>query len=144
MVVYRDNGTSLSFKKKRTIKPWWRNLFHLFYGGNLKSTLVSENSHLKKPYTVWLQLYGILGKAKLWRCKIRSPVPRQCGEGRTHRIEGFQGSETTLCGPIVMHWLLFRNEVVSSPLQPHTPPSASVHGISPARILTRVGCHFLL
>ena len=60
-VVHPDNGILFIIKSKWVIKLWKR------YRGILNGYCSVKETNLESLYTVWSQLYDILGKIKLWK-----------------------------------------------------------------------------
>ena len=64
---------------------------------NLKCVFLSKRCQWERPRTIWLQLYDILEKAKLWRWRMSGRQGSGWGGASRWSTDGLQGSETALC-----------------------------------------------
>ena len=106
-----------------------------------------KEDNFKKLHTTWFQLYEILEKARLWRCKNISDVKglRRIVERWVGRAEGNFRAVKILCVTLGrMHVCVL--VVWSCPTLCNTigcsPPGPSVHGILQARTLECVAISF--
>ena len=106
----------------------------------LNCILLHERRHSEELHTAWFQLYEVLGKARLWRCKNISDVKglRRVVEGWVGRADGNFRAVKILCVTLGrMHVCVL--VVWSCPTLCNSigcsPPGPSVHGILQAGTL---------
>ena len=85
-VTHLDNGILTNVKKKKRYQAMKR------HGGSINAHYHVKDIDLKRPHTVWFQLYDILERPKLWKRQKEQWLPGAEGERDKYvKHRGFLG-----------------------------------------------------